>query len=140
MAEYNVGYGKPPKSGRFRAGVSGNSGGRPKRRRTTLAAIIDSVIDQPIEYQERGQIKSATFRELSLKTLVDRAVAGDIDAAELALKILMRSESFGGSAAEEIVVENWLADFVGQTAEGKSVDAANPGDAEPPAWWQPFNE
>ena len=30
MASYEVGYGKPPSSGRFRAGVSGNPRGRPK--------------------------------------------------------------------------------------------------------------
>ena len=30
MASYEVGYGKPPVSGRFRAGVSGNPKGRPE--------------------------------------------------------------------------------------------------------------
>ena len=34
MANYEIGYGKPPASGRFRAGVSGNPKGRPKRKPT----------------------------------------------------------------------------------------------------------
>jgi hypothetical protein len=32
------------------------------------------------------------YRELSLKMLVDKAIGGDLDAAELALKILARAE------------------------------------------------
>ena len=30
MTEYKVGYGKPPKSSRFKSGSSGNAKGRPK--------------------------------------------------------------------------------------------------------------
>jgi hypothetical protein len=32
MADDEIGYGKPPLSGRFRPGVSGNPSGRPKRK------------------------------------------------------------------------------------------------------------
>ena len=88
MPSYEVGYGKPPLSGRFRAGVSGNPKGRPKRKPTPLAERIKSALNAPIEYRERGRTKVATYRELSLKMLVDCAISGDLDAAELALKIL----------------------------------------------------
>ena len=37
MAKYDVGFGKPPESGRFRSGVSGNPKGRPKRKSSTYA-------------------------------------------------------------------------------------------------------
>ena len=40
MASYGVGYGKPPKSGRFRPGVSGNPRGRPKSKGLALAELI----------------------------------------------------------------------------------------------------
>ena len=43
MANYEIGYGKPPASGRFRAGVSGNPKGRPKRKPSPLAERIKTV-------------------------------------------------------------------------------------------------
>jgi hypothetical protein len=87
MASYEVGYRKPPLSGRFRAGVSGNPKARPKREPNPLAERIKTVLNAPIEHRERGRTKVASYRELSLKVLVDRAVRGDLGAAELALKI-----------------------------------------------------
>ena len=84
MANYEIGYGKPPVSGRFRAGVSGNPKGRLKRKPSPLAEIIKTALNAPIEYRERGRTKVATYRELSLKMLVDKAIGGELDAAELA--------------------------------------------------------
>ena len=40
------------------------------------------MLNAPIEYRERGRTKVATYRELILKLLVDRAISGDLDAAE----------------------------------------------------------
>ena len=80
MASYEIGYGKPPVSGRFRPGVSGNPKGCPKRRPTPLAERIKTVLNAPVEYRERGRTKVATYRELSLKMLVDKAIGGDLDA------------------------------------------------------------
>jgi Family of unknown function (DUF5681) len=94
MASYEIGYGKPPVSGRFCPGVSGNPKGRPKRKPTPLAERIKSALNAPIKYRERGRTKVATYRELSLKMLVDHAISGDLDAAELALSILDRAERY----------------------------------------------
>ena len=33
-SDYEVGYGKPPKDGQFKKGVSGNPSGRPKSQQT----------------------------------------------------------------------------------------------------------
>ena len=64
MASYDVGYGKTPLSGRFRAGISGNPRGRPKRKGLALAELIKTVLYTPSEYRERGRTKVATYREL----------------------------------------------------------------------------
>jgi Family of unknown function (DUF5681) len=136
MASHGVGYGKPPESGRFRAGASGNPKGRPKRKRTPLAEIIKNALNAPIEYRERGRTKVATFRELSLKTLVDHAVNGDLGAAELALKILSHAERHGEPGVEHIMVDDWLADYAAQTAEQKTADVAKGRDAKPAEWWR----
>jgi uncharacterized protein DUF5681 len=140
MANFDVGYGKPPESGRFKPGVSGNPKGRPKRKPTPIAEIIKNALNAPIEYRERGRIKVATFRQLSLKMLVDKAVGGDLDAAELALKILARAELYDDPGVDQIVVENWIADHPGQTAEQKSSDFATKRDAPTSKWWQPSED
>ena len=46
-AEYQVGYGKPPKSGRFKKGQSGNPAGRPrksKNKEPTLVDMLQSIV------------------------------------------------------------------------------------------------
>ena len=134
MAGSEIGYGKPPLSGRFRAGVSGNPKGReaqadPARRR------IKTVLNAPIEYRERGRTKVATYRELSLKMLVDRAISGDLGAAELVLKIRAGAERYGDPGVDPILVENWIADYPGQTAGQKTVDFTAERDATPAGWW-----
>jgi hypothetical protein len=135
LASYEIGYGKPPLKGRFRAGVSGNPKGRPKRTPAPLAEIIKNTLNAPIEYRERGRTKVTTYRELSLKMLVDKAIGGDLDAAELALKILDQAERFGDRGVEPILVENWIADYAGQTASQKTSDFATAREAEPSKWW-----
>ena len=135
MASYEIGYGKPPLSGRFRAGVSGNPKGRPKRKPTPLAERIKAVLNAPIEYRERGRTKVATYRELSLKMLVDRAISGDLGAAELVLKIRAGAERYGDPGVDLILVENWIADYPGQTAGQKTADFAAGRDATPAGWW-----
>lgn len=140
MADYEIGYGKPPKSGRFKAGVSGNAKGRPKRRPIPLAEIINDALNAPIEYRDRGRTRVATARELSLKMLVDRALIGDLDAAELALRIRERAERHGDGGINQILVSDWLADYPGQTAEQKTRDFAAGRDAEPAQWWRPSRD
>jgi Family of unknown function (DUF5681) len=135
MADYDVGYRKPPLSGRFRAGVSGNPKGRPRRKPTPLAERIKAVLNARIAYRERGRIRVATYRQLSLKMLVDRAIGGDLDAAELALSIRARAERYPG--LDPILVENWIPDHPDQTANQKTADFAAGRDATPPEWWSP---
>jgi Family of unknown function (DUF5681) len=136
MAHYSAGYGKPPESGRFRPGVSGNPKGRPKRKPAVVANIINDTLNAPVEFRERGRTKVATFRELSLMTLVDDAVKGNLGAAELALKILAHAERHGGPGLEYIVVDDWLADYAAQTAEQKTAEVAKGSDAKPTEWWR----
>ncbi len=137
MADYDIGYGKPPLSGLFRVGVSGNPRGRPRRSARPLAERIRAVLNAPIEYRERGRTRLATYRELSLKMLVDKAIGGDLGAAELALRILTRAERYGDPGVDPILVENWIADYPGQTADQKTADIAAGRDAAPTEWWSP---
>jgi hypothetical protein len=120
MTDYEVGYGKPPKSRRFQAGVSGNPKGRPKHRPVALAATIEKVLNAKIEYRERGRTKFASAQELSLRMLVDRAVSGDLEAAEIVLTIRERAERYGDAGVEQIEISDWMPDYPGQSGEQKT--------------------
>ncbi len=122
MADYEIGYGKPPRSRRFQQGVSGNPKGRPKKKSSPLAQTINKVLNAPIQYRVRGRTKVASARELSLKMLVDRAVSGDLEAAELVIKIREHAERHGDAGVERIAISDWMPDYAGQSGEEKARD------------------
>lgn len=122
MADYEIGYGKPPRSRRFQQGVSGNPKGRPKKKSSPLAQTINKVLNAPIQYRVRGRTKVTSAQELSLKMLVDRAVSGDLEAAELVIKIRERAERHGDAGVERIAISDWMPDYAGQSGEEKARD------------------
>jgi Family of unknown function (DUF5681) len=131
MPDYEIGYRKPPKKTRFKPGVSGNPKGRPKCGPSTMAKIIHNVMNAPIEYREKGRIKAASRHELSIKILVERAVKGDIAAAEH----LLRVRAHGEVGSDRLRICDWLPDFPGQTADQKTKDFAGTTAVEPLEWW-----
>ncbi len=120
MAKDPVGYGKPPKSGQFKQGRSGNPAGRPKKRPVPLAEKISDVLFAPMEYLERGKVKVGTRHELGIRMQVDRAAAGDIAAAENVLRIRERAERFGNAGIQILEIQDWLPDSPTQSAEDKA--------------------
>jgi hypothetical protein len=89
---YEIGYCKPPKSKRFRKGVSGNSKGRPKGKRN-LATVLERALQEKVVINENGVRRSITKFEAAVKQLVNKAASGDL----AALRQLM---ALAGSAVE----------------------------------------
>jgi hypothetical protein len=82
-----VGYKRPPPHTRFRPGQSGNPSGRPKRKPTFRAALLDELAaTMPGKDPQRAGSK---LRAL-VKTLVDTAIAGDARAQSLLIGALAR--------------------------------------------------
>jgi hypothetical protein len=136
MHDYEVGYGKPPKSSRFKPGTSGNPRGRPKREPPKLAVIIRNVLSAPIAYREQGRTKTITRYALSLKMLVERAIKGDLAAAELVVKVRAHAQRFGKLGIDTLQIRDWLPDYPGQTADQKTQDSAGAINADPVEWWK----
>lgn len=126
MADYEVGYGKPPKKTQYPPRKSGNPKGRPKLAPDMLGKIVREVLDAPMRYRENGRTKTATRREVKLKLLVERAVKGDAQAAELLLKKRRHAVRSGEAAGKRLLITDWLPDFLGQTAEQKTQDMMEP--------------
>jgi hypothetical protein len=77
--KYEVGFGRPPKHSRFRKGVSGNPGGRPKGSRN-LVSILQDILQETTVVQENRKRVRVSKGEAMLRNLVQRAVSGDITA------------------------------------------------------------
>ena len=52
--EYEVGYGKPPKSGQFKPGQSGNKKGRPKGRKNFETEFLEELYEK-VPIKENGK-------------------------------------------------------------------------------------
>lgn len=98
MADYEIGYGKPPKDTRFKKGQSGNPAGRRKKEQKppdrSLAAMLKRIGEREI------QIGGETFTllELELLALHKKAARGDVAASKHLAR--MREEAGLGKANE----------------------------------------
>lgn len=131
MATDKAGYRNPPKHSRYKPGQSGNPKGRPKRKPNAVIDIIKDTLAAPIQYREQGRAKTITRAELGLRKLVDNAVRGDLAAAATVLRARTSAARLGDAGLETIEISNWLQDYAGQTAEQKTVAAAQNKDAAP---------
>ena len=76
---YKVGYGRPPAKSRFKAGKSGNPKGRPKGS-ATLKTDVLAEFSERITVRERGTPRKLTKQRALIKSLMAKALSGDIRA------------------------------------------------------------
>jgi Family of unknown function (DUF5681) len=96
LEDDKVGYGKPPKSGQFKKGISGNPSGRPKKP-TDSVSVLMRELDSKLTINENGQRKVITKLEGIWKRSVNKAVTGDPKSIRLVVDHLPRADE---SAAE----------------------------------------
>ena len=86
MNEYKIGFGRPPKSGRFERGKSGNPNGRPKGS-LKLATDLAAELNEQITVREDGRARRVSKQRALIKSLMAKALQGDVraNAAILAL-------------------------------------------------------
>lgn len=84
--KYDVGYKKPPKSGQFKKGKSGNPKGR-KKGTKGFNTIVKEILGEPLPVTQGGVKQFLTAVELALKALVASAAKGNPKAIDLLLKL-----------------------------------------------------
>lgn len=89
--DYEVGYRKPPKHTQFKPGQSGNPRGRPKGTKN-LKTDLREELDEQIVVREGGRAQRVSKQRAMVKTIMARALKGDVRA--LTLQVNMISQLF----------------------------------------------
>jgi hypothetical protein len=88
MADYEVGYKKPPQHSQFKPGNRANPHGRRgKAGRRRESQIVYDIMQGRVDFREGGNAKRAPRIEVMIKSYGEAALRGDIRAAETLLKI-----------------------------------------------------
>jgi hypothetical protein len=90
MRHYKIGYGKPPVATRFKPGQSGNPRGRPKGSRN-LATDLAAELEELITVREQGRARRVTKQRALIKSLMERALAGNVRASTAMLALYART-------------------------------------------------
>lgn len=92
-SEYEVGYGKPPKATQFPHQTRARSGR--KRGSRNWAVLIREELDKTVRIVEGDCETLLSKQEIAVRSLVNRAVKGDLKSLEMALRL-------GGQDSEPI--------------------------------------
>lgn len=82
---YDVGYRKPPITGRFQKGVSGHASGRRKGAKNATT-VLNEALNEKVIVAENGTRRTLTKLEVGLQQLADRHANGDLRAIAMVLQ------------------------------------------------------
>jgi hypothetical protein len=104
QAEYQIGYGKPPKAYQFKPGQSGNPRGRP-RGRPSKKAVWERMMSELIPIREGGKLRKVTKYEALCLAHLTKGINGDTRSAMFAINEAGRA-GFGQPGAEPVPVKS----------------------------------
>lgn len=100
-----IGYKRPPKVTRWKAGQSGNPRGRAKGERNLKTELLEEIFEE-ILIKEGGVPKKVTKARAMLKAQAAKAVQGDTKAAALIMAAMQRLLDPPPATPETIVSDN----------------------------------
>ena len=104
--EYEIGYRRPPVSGRFKKGKSGNPNGRPKGSANFLT-LLDKELNQSIVVNENGKKKTITRMQAMVKRIVAGALQGDLKALMTLVEILRKTGKFNETDVDSLLPDDY---------------------------------
>ena len=125
--DYEVGYGKPPKSGQFKPGQSGNPNGRPKGAKNFKTVLEDELLSK-VPIKEHGKVRKVQKQEAMVKAILQKAMQGDVKAfnALVAAAGKFMGESLTTDAQSEVspvdleILEEFRLSIIKETEAKKS--------------------
>ena len=88
--KYEIGYGKPPKSGQFQKGQSGNPKGRPSGTKN-IATDLQEELSSKIPVREGNKETFISKQRALIKALSTKALKGDIRAINTLIRMIERT-------------------------------------------------
>ena len=79
IGDHDIGYCRPPVSGQFKKGQSGNPKGRRKGSQD-FATILEQALNEMVTVTENGRSKRRSKKEIMTKVTVNKALKGDLRA------------------------------------------------------------
>jgi hypothetical protein len=101
-SKYTVGYKKPPRNTRFKAGQSGNPKGRPKKTKT-VEGVVKKELFAPVTIVEHGKRRKVCMLEAIVKQHTNKAAGGDTKATTMLFKELRFYKSDEGDNLGELL-------------------------------------
>ena len=103
---YEIGYRRPPASGRFKKGSSGNAKGRPKGSKNFLT-LLEQELAQTIVVNENGKKKSVSRLQAMVKRMVAGALQGEQKSLLTLVEILRRTGQFEAPDVQGLLPDNY---------------------------------
>ena len=92
MADYELGYMKPPKSGQFKPGQSGNPKGRPSGSKN-IYKLLDDIVNEKIHMTKNGKPVKISKKQAMLLQATNKAVQGDLKALQTLLPVMAEADN-----------------------------------------------
>jgi hypothetical protein len=104
QSDYEVGYGRPPKHGRFQPGQSGNRNGRPRSVPNLPDALL-KALNESVVVSEGGKRSKITKHEAMCKQLANKGAGGDAKATRALMAWLERNTVRASTTPNVIVIQ-----------------------------------
>jgi hypothetical protein len=86
--------GRPPSSGQFTKGVSGNPKGRPRSLARSSPSAFDVVLDRTLSVKQGATSREITLEEALQRKTYEAAIAGNRSAIRAVLKMIAKREKW----------------------------------------------
>jgi len=129
----DIGYGKPPKSGQFKKGKSGNPKGRPKGTKS-LKTVVEKELGGKVLLKQNGKPKKVTKLEAVLMRLMKDALEGKARAQGEILKLAhlylpeegpAQGSDLPASDEDEALIDAFVQRMLAQKSAGGEDDGSS---------------
>ena len=122
--DYDVGRGKPPVSGQFPKGKSGNPSGRPRGTKN-FATDVEEILNTKVKVQENGKSVKVSSQKATLMRLREKALNGDARSMDRLLTLAEQQSANKEAASTERALNASEDDILARFLESSDTQSQN---------------